>query len=149
MKTQRMKLDYNHLLETIGEVMSNSRSKIARENGTCNSCPLKIVRDSLRKEDTRSCTTILLENAIDLINRQKAEIERLNKENARFADIGKMYSEIRAEVVKEFAERLSNLTASYWLDNINKGHIDDLVKKMTEPVKLEHNSLCETETYKG
>ena len=33
MKTQRMKLDYNHLLETIGEVMSNSRSKIARENG--------------------------------------------------------------------------------------------------------------------
>ena len=33
MKTQRMKLDYNHLLETIDEVMSNSRSKIARENG--------------------------------------------------------------------------------------------------------------------
>ena len=29
---QRMKLDYNHLLETIDEVMSNSRSKIAREN---------------------------------------------------------------------------------------------------------------------
>ena len=28
-----MKLDYNHLLETIDEVMSNSRSKIARENG--------------------------------------------------------------------------------------------------------------------
>ena len=33
MKTQRMKLDYNHLLETIDEVMSNSRSKLARENG--------------------------------------------------------------------------------------------------------------------
>lgn len=33
MKTQRMKLDYNHLLETIDAVMSNSRSKIARENG--------------------------------------------------------------------------------------------------------------------
>ena len=28
-----MKLDYNHLLETINEVISNSRSKIARENG--------------------------------------------------------------------------------------------------------------------
>lgn len=33
MKTQRTKLDYNHLLETIDAVMSNSRSKIARENG--------------------------------------------------------------------------------------------------------------------
>ena len=33
MKTHRMKLDYNHLLETIDEVISNSRSKIARENG--------------------------------------------------------------------------------------------------------------------
>ena len=33
MKVQRMKLDYNHLLETIDEVISNSRSKIARENG--------------------------------------------------------------------------------------------------------------------
>ena len=33
MATQRKKLDYNHLLETIDEVMSNSRSKIARENG--------------------------------------------------------------------------------------------------------------------
>lgn len=33
MATQRMKLDYNHLLETIDAVMSNSRSKIARENG--------------------------------------------------------------------------------------------------------------------
>lgn len=33
MKTQRMKLDYNHLLENISEVISNSRSKIARENG--------------------------------------------------------------------------------------------------------------------
>ena len=32
-KTQRMKLNYNHLLETIDAVMSNSRSKIARENG--------------------------------------------------------------------------------------------------------------------
>ena len=29
----RMKLDYNHLLENIGEVLSNSRSKIVRENG--------------------------------------------------------------------------------------------------------------------
>ena len=29
----RMKLDYNNLMRQIDEVMSNSRSKIARENG--------------------------------------------------------------------------------------------------------------------
>ncbi len=33
MKTCRMKLDYNGLVEMIDAVMSNSRSKIARENG--------------------------------------------------------------------------------------------------------------------
>ena len=38
----------------------------------------------------------------------------------------------KAEAVKEFAERLKNLTASYWLDNLNVGHINDLVKEMTE-----------------
>ena len=38
--------------------------------------------------------------------RLKAEIERLKKENHRFADIGKMYSEIRAEAYKEFAEQV-------------------------------------------
>lgn len=33
MATQRIKIDYNRLLETINAVMSNSRSKIVRENG--------------------------------------------------------------------------------------------------------------------
>lgn len=32
-KTMRMKLNINHLYELIEEVISNSRSKIARENG--------------------------------------------------------------------------------------------------------------------
>ena len=42
----------------------------------------------------------------DLINRLQAENERLKKESEIFADIGKMYSEIKAEAYKEFAERL-------------------------------------------
>ena len=37
-------------------------------------------------------------------NRPQTEIERLQKENNQFADLGKMYSEIRAEAIKEFAE---------------------------------------------
>lgn len=37
----------------------------------------------------------------DIINRLKAENERLQKEADQFADIGKMYSEIRYEAVRE------------------------------------------------
>ena len=43
---------------------------------------------------------------LDLINRQKAEIERLQKVNDSFTDIGKLYSEIKVEAIKDFAERL-------------------------------------------
>ena len=67
-------------------------------NDDCDNCP------SLVKE----CKKHAMLNALDLINRQKAEIERLKKENHQFADIGKMYSEVRAEVIKEFADRLKD-----------------------------------------
>ena len=40
--------------------------------------------------------------AFDLIKRQKAEIEKLQKENKQFADIGKLHSEIKVETVKKF-----------------------------------------------
>jgi hypothetical protein len=48
-------------------------------SGACNNCPLKVIRDNLHKEDTKSCTTIMMENALDLIKRQQAEIERLKE----------------------------------------------------------------------
>lgn len=86
------------------------------------------------------CTSKLSENALALINSQQAEVERLKKETDLFADIGKMYSEIRAEAVKEFAEKLiMNIT----INNTNDGYLDyavdyncliediqDLVKEM-------------------
>ena len=51
----------------------------------------------------------VLLGSLDIINRQKAEIERLQKINDSFTDIGKLYSEVKAEVVKEFAERLKKI----------------------------------------
>lgn len=57
-------------------------------------------------KNTNTAVIGISKQAIDLINHQRAEIERLNKEVETFADIGKMYSEIKAEAVKEFAERL-------------------------------------------
>lgn len=71
-----------------------------------------------------------IERLCDEINRQKAEIER-------FADIGKMYSEVRAEAVREFAEKLldkydiwseSDVTEYQYVAEL----VNNLVKEMTE-----------------
>jgi hypothetical protein len=84
----------------------------------------------------------LVENIISMYNRQKAEIERLQNENKRFADIGKLYSEVRADAIKEFAEKLTNRiceNVNRSLDNPNGNNyypidvyedIDNLVKEM-------------------
>lgn len=69
------------------------------------------------------CFDLLKDYALDLINRQKAEIDR-------FADIGKMYSEVRAEAIKEFAERLRAKRGSH--GEIWGESIANLVKEMTE-----------------
>jgi hypothetical protein len=83
------------------------------------------------------CTTKLHTEAVALINHQQAEIERLRTENNQFADIGKMYSEIRAEAIKEFAESLKKEvfrkefhTAYGNIEMIGAGAIDNLVKEM-------------------
>ena len=60
----------------------------------------------------------------------------------------------RAKSIKEFAERVKDKIPKRCkmdgIDTVNVYiYIDNLVKEMTEPVKLEHNSLCETETYMG
>ena len=65
-------------------------------NGHCDDgCPFRETREHCHNLDSL---------ILDLINRQKAENERLKKENHWFADIGKLYSEIKAEAYKEFAE---------------------------------------------
>ncbi len=63
--------------------------------GECKKCPNYEGKTGLCKEDL---PTVVL----DLINRLKAENERLKKETKHFADIGKLYSEIKTEAYKEF-----------------------------------------------
>lgn len=76
-----------------------------------------------------------------MLNRQKAEIERLEEEKEQlkadiemFTEIGKMYSEIKAEAVKEFAERLIDLINCIPQHHFTLGQvehdIDNLVKEM-------------------
>ena len=75
--------------------------------------------------DSDYCTNTavsLIKAALDLINRQKAEIERLQKENNQFADIGKMYSEIKSEAIKEFAERFLSIA-----QRVDRDDVDELI----------------------
>lgn len=79
-------------------------------------------------------------NVIDLINRQKEEIERLRKGFTADADYfaSEYDNNIKSEAIKEFAERLtSNLKKDLKLyGNCTfygcVEHIDNLVKEMTE-----------------
>lgn len=112
---------------------------------------------------------VLTESCLDIINRQKAEIERLEKARQKQAQFlgeerGQKYellnkiTNAKTEVIKEFAERLKCRSHRFktidriFVDCIPLDYIDNLVKEMTEQTnfeKVEHNSLCETETYKG
>ena len=98
-----------------------------REYG-CNKCPLYC--------RVPACTGHLTEAALDLINRQKAEIERLQKYNTDMAR--KHYN----DGIRGFAERLkrditiNNTEDGCLIYSIDYGclmeDIDNLVKEMTE-----------------
>ena len=85
----------------------------------------------------------LLKNALDLINRQQAEVERLQKGND---ELGKAIAGayelncfleatrkiVRVEAIKEFAERLDKKTiaTAEYCDVVLGQDIDNLVKEM-------------------
>ena len=101
------------------------------------------------------CLHTICRNALDLINRQKEEIDELRKRIVFWReDLNYQPEAERAKAIKEFAERVKDKIPKRCkmdgIDTVNVYiYIDNLVKEMTEPVKLEHNSLCETETYMG
>ena len=75
-------------------------------------------------EYCKDCSANLNVEIIDLINRQQAEIERLEKHT-------EMYHEVRAEAIKEFAEKLKKrfyLIAGRCVVNVYQ--IDNLVKEI-------------------
>ena len=99
----------------------------------CSVCPYY-----LQDKDNDYCREDMNKDALSIINRQKAEIERLE-------DLGKCYytslqqiaksnHEIKAEAIKEFAERLKKVSAKRTRDvygeRIFFKDIDNLVKEM-------------------
>ena len=94
-----------------------------------------------------SCRMMCAKNALDLINRQKAEIERLNIESETLAtQLKGVYEQIhklnmaKSEAIKEFAERLKRTSIGLEIGDDKKFKmtvvsivaIDNLVKEMTE-----------------
>lgn len=108
----------------------------------CDSCPY---------DEQTACVEYVKQGAIDIINRQKMtidaaiagqetlqkhivekdkEIEMLQKENERFADIGKLYSEIRNEVIKEFWDKLKEKACTH--NCRYKGNVYDITAVETK-----------------
>lgn len=84
------------------------------------------------------CKDILIENALDLINRQKAEIESLKHRKTELQIRNQELQHAKSEAIKEFAERLKKLDVntrmlySSVVYELGEDDIDTLVKEMTE-----------------
>lgn len=87
--------------------------------------------------DEGLCAEELQGLALDLINRQKLEIERLQKEvnlvSIQFQDLQERTDEVKPEAYKEFAEKLKNKWFDEHYDSPNidfDDFIDNLLKEM-------------------
>ena len=93
---------------------------------SCKCCPYNELKSP-------NCINTLRSDAFDLIKRHKEEIEQ-------FANIGKMYSEVRAEAIREYAGKLKesafdvDISFGYGKICYDKAvavlEIDNLVKEM-------------------
>ena len=95
---------------------------------------------------TAKCMDDMQNAVIDLINRQKTEIEELkdilekvptNAYDLQVEASGKLENQIKSEAIKSFAERLKRKRIALKseepvFDLFKVGAIDDLVKEMTE-----------------
>ena len=94
------------------------------------------------------CRDILIENALDLVNRQKAEIERLKKRNTlllkkKCNDINTARKIIKSEAIKELAERLKSRLANLSVRTKTHGrkttpnYVDDIANQILHDVVLQ------------
>ena len=97
----------------------------SNERGSClNKCPYY--------KHSATCTQSMIADTLDLINRQQAEIERLTETLDIYAvEFDLKYASVKAEAIKEFAERLKEKSKNNeWNGTICGADIDNLVKEM-------------------
>ena len=101
----------------------------------CRNCPQYDIHSAM-------CVKNLIRNALDLINRQKAENERLKCEMGKLLPkdcsyamqmevSNKLESQIKSEAIKEFAMKLK-CGVPQETGVIRCANVDNLVKEMTE-----------------
>ncbi len=98
----------------------------------CKNCPL----DTL--DDANCFYFVIQQHALDLINRQKAEIESLREIISVIDETLKKCAALaNAEAIKEFAERLKaeGFHHKNFGDLVQFEDIDALVKEMTEEIQ--------------
>ena len=106
---------------------------ICRTQDRCNDCPYQ-------KLDIEGCVFENMKDVFDLINRQKAEIERLKRgvtftftiedfESIKETLISNIDNKIKTEAIKEFAKYIIDKSQN---GIIQVSDIPDYVKEMTE-----------------
>ena len=116
---------------------------ICRTQDSCKGCPYHELYMA-------GCVGTLMKDVFDLINRQKAEIEKLKQENDFFRKtitenaqraLEVAVEEIekaKSEAIKEFAERLKEkFGIADCIVTVNNNDIDELIEEMTEENKSE------------
>ena len=110
------------------------------QNVGCNGCPFVNSTD-IKYRGGYACAETMRKSALNLINRQKEEIERLNIELQFMRNASNSYKihyeTTKSEAIKEFAERLKifiipQKADGYTREIVLKRDIDNLVKEMTE-----------------
>ena len=113
-------------------------NEIIKALETCNSMSIRCGNCSyyqIPRKDGKSCSEMMLDDAIDLINRQKAEIERFEKETEQtIHSIREMAFDsikvAKSEAIKEFAERLKEKKYGGTYPYVLVNEIDNLVEEM-------------------
>ena len=100
------------------------------EEKYCFSCPLYAIDD---------CQNELNLSALDLINRQKAEIEKRDKSFIELIEVARLwekkYENARVKAIKEFAERLKTTNGTMDKRIVSVERIDNLVREMVDDIK--------------
>ena len=124
--------------------MTDAEIKKALE---CHCRPVCCIDCPMHNREHDNCVTELWSLSLDLINRQQAEIERLQAYKTLYEDLNAEYLEtiaciksIKAEAIKEFAERLKenkiDIDVSFgygkevYTEAVAVIEIDNLVKEM-------------------
>jgi hypothetical protein len=111
-------------------------------SGSCSECPFDYQRKKRLTSTDKSCTTLMFDYALDLINRQQAENKELKTENLilsqkrfnifeRIEFTDKLKKQAKSEAIKEFAGKIADVFCSHDKgDTYVREIVYNLVKEM-------------------